>query len=376
MPTLPIEVNHTAVTVAARASSTSSAASGRTAGQNEQVAPPLPLHAEEKALASSCPTPRPPGARWASVGKGKRLYAVGRRESRTRECARSRSTTSSASAGAAARDADRPQPRRRGAARRAAVRHRRSARARSTAARSRWRATRSPRANGAPSRRSTSREAATPRSPTGGALVAFGGEELIPGGETIEEVELFDPAADDWSPLPEMVTPRHGLGGVAKGDRVFALEGGPQPGLDALARARVPRRALAVTPRRRRRAARAQRAGARDHDEGDRQHLPGGEALVEQRGSRRSPRPRARGSSAPRRCPAAAVAAPRARASRGSPSSAPRRRGRSPAARGSVSSPPPSTIPTGRTTSVATAIARARPVPPAKVRPTRAESRM
>jgi hypothetical protein len=28
-----------------------------------------------------------------------------------------------------------------------------------------------------------------------------------------------------------MVTPRHGLGGVADGNRVFALEGGPQPGL-------------------------------------------------------------------------------------------------------------------------------------------------
>jgi hypothetical protein len=28
-----------------------------------------------------------------------------------------------------------------------------------------------------------------------------------------------------------MITPRHGLGGVAKGGRMFALEGGPQPGL-------------------------------------------------------------------------------------------------------------------------------------------------
>ena len=28
-----------------------------------------------------------------------------------------------------------------------------------------------------------------------------------------------------------MITPRHGVGGVAKGDRIYALEGGPQPGL-------------------------------------------------------------------------------------------------------------------------------------------------
>ena len=28
-----------------------------------------------------------------------------------------------------------------------------------------------------------------------------------------------------------MVTPRHGLGGAARGGRVYALEGGPQPGL-------------------------------------------------------------------------------------------------------------------------------------------------
>jgi N-acetylneuraminic acid mutarotase len=65
-----------------------------------------------------------------------------------------------------------------------------------------------------------------------GGLVAFGGEELgIPGGQTIEQVEFFDPAAGEWTPLSDMVTPRHGLGGVAKGARVFALEGGPQPGL-------------------------------------------------------------------------------------------------------------------------------------------------
>lgn len=61
-----------------------------------------------------------------------------------------------------------------------------------------------------------------------GRIVAFGGEG---GGETIEQAELFDPDAGSWSPLPEMATPRHGLGGAAQASRLFALEGGPMSGL-------------------------------------------------------------------------------------------------------------------------------------------------
>ncbi len=64
----------------------------------------------------------------------------------------------------------------------------------------------------------------------GGRIVVFGGEELD-GGTTIEQVELFDPRNGGWTALPQMITPRHGVGGVAKGDRIYALEGGPQPGL-------------------------------------------------------------------------------------------------------------------------------------------------
>lgn len=64
-----------------------------------------------------------------------------------------------------------------------------------------------------------------------GRIVVFGGEELGAGGETIAEVELFDPRTGRWRRLPDMRTPRHGLGGVALGNRVFAVEGGPQPGL-------------------------------------------------------------------------------------------------------------------------------------------------
>jgi N-acetylneuraminic acid mutarotase len=64
-----------------------------------------------------------------------------------------------------------------------------------------------------------------------GRIVVFGGEELEPGGSTIGEVELFDPRRRRWSALPDMRTPRHGLGGVALGRRVYAIEGGPVPGL-------------------------------------------------------------------------------------------------------------------------------------------------
>jgi len=66
-----------------------------------------------------------------------------------------------------------------------------------------------------------------------GRIVVFGGEELGAGGRTIAAVELFDPRTRRWSRLPDMRTPRHGVGGVALGSRVFALKGGRVPGLSA-----------------------------------------------------------------------------------------------------------------------------------------------
>ena len=59
-----------------------------------------------------------------------------------------------------------------------------------------------------------------------GRIVIAGGEEAA---GTIREVELYDPRRRTWSRLPDMPTPRHGLGVVANGRDVYTIEGGPQP---------------------------------------------------------------------------------------------------------------------------------------------------
>jgi Kelch motif len=65
------------------------------------------------------------------------------------------------------------------------------------------------------------------------SIIVFGGEELDPGGTTIAEVERlrFGHPRPTWRLIEPMPAPRHGLGGAAKNGFVYALEGGPQPGL-------------------------------------------------------------------------------------------------------------------------------------------------
>jgi hypothetical protein len=63
-----------------------------------------------------------------------------------------------------------------------------------------------------------------------GRIVVFGGENLGPGGTTIAEVEIYDPRRRRWRSLPDLRTPRHGLGGASLGNRIYAIEGGPRPG--------------------------------------------------------------------------------------------------------------------------------------------------
>ena len=66
------------------------------------------------------------------------------------------------------------------------------------------------------------------------AAAAAGGRAVVVGGEeaagTIAEVEAFDPARRRWSALPDLPTPRHGLGAVAYRGAIYVLEGGPSPG--------------------------------------------------------------------------------------------------------------------------------------------------
>ncbi len=72
-----------------------------------------------------------------------------------------------------------------------------------------------------------------PRGGTGaavaaGSIVSVGGE--APSG-TIASVYAYDLARGRWRRLPDLPTPRHGLGVVGIGNRVYALAGGPIPGL-------------------------------------------------------------------------------------------------------------------------------------------------
>jgi N-acetylneuraminic acid mutarotase len=79
------------------------------------------------------------------------------------------------------------------------------------------------------------RLAAMPVARSGFQAVDAGGKIVVVGGEgpagTIGEVDELNPATGRWSRLADLPTARHGLGLVADGRFVFAIEGGPQPGL-------------------------------------------------------------------------------------------------------------------------------------------------
>ena len=61
-----------------------------------------------------------------------------------------------------------------------------------------------------------------------GLVIAPGGEEQA---GTFEEVEAYNTGTKEWVTLPDMPTPRHGLGVVAVGNKLYTLGGGPQPRL-------------------------------------------------------------------------------------------------------------------------------------------------
>ncbi|MFL5517580.1 MAG: Kelch repeat-containing protein [Gemmatimonadales bacterium] len=86
-----------------------------------------------------------------------------------------------------------------------------------------------------PGKSSWDRLAPMPVARSGFQAVDVGGKIVVVGGEgpagTIGEVDQLDPATGHWKRLPDLPVARHGLGLVADGPLVYAIEGGPQPGL-------------------------------------------------------------------------------------------------------------------------------------------------
>jgi N-acetylneuraminic acid mutarotase len=73
-----------------------------------------------------------------------------------------------------------------------------------------------------------SRRGGTAAAGLGRWLVSAGGETPT---VTIRTVYRYDVRRRRWSRLPNLPTPRHGLGVVALGNKVYVLAGGTTPGL-------------------------------------------------------------------------------------------------------------------------------------------------
>jgi hypothetical protein len=74
----------------------------------------------------------------------------------------------------------------------------------------------------------------------GDNIVVVGGED---GATTVPQVDRLNLRTGRWTPLADLPVARHGLGVVADGSLVFAIDGGPQPGLTTsrvVTRLRVP----------------------------------------------------------------------------------------------------------------------------------------
>ncbi len=88
---------------------------------------------------------------------------------------------------------------------------------------------------------SSGAEMITPRG--GAAAGVVDGQILVVGGEgnagassgVFEQVESYDPTADQWTSLAAMRTPRHGMGAAAVGDTLYVPGGATQQGFGAVA---------------------------------------------------------------------------------------------------------------------------------------------
>lgn len=80
----------------------------------------------------------------------------------------------------------------------------------------------------------------TPRGGAAGALL--GGKIYVFGGEgnsadprkIFHETEVYDPASDSWTALPDMSVPRHGFGAAVIGDRIYLPAGSISQGIDVV----------------------------------------------------------------------------------------------------------------------------------------------
>jgi N-acetylneuraminic acid mutarotase len=69
-----------------------------------------------------------------------------------------------------------------------------------------------------------------------GAIVVVGGEGNTDADSGVfPQAELYDPAADQWSELPDMTTPRHGMGAAAVGNALYVPGGATVQGFGAVA---------------------------------------------------------------------------------------------------------------------------------------------
>ena len=69
-----------------------------------------------------------------------------------------------------------------------------------------------------------------------GKIVVLGGEgnDDDPSG-VFAQVELYDPATDEWTALPDMAVPRHGMTAAVDGDGLAVPGGATREGFGAVA---------------------------------------------------------------------------------------------------------------------------------------------
>jgi len=60
-------------------------------------------------------------------------------------------------------------------------------------------------------------------------IIVFGGEIFVPEAGVFEEVWRYSLADDRWKAYPDMRTPRHGIGAVKIGNKIFVVGGATEP---------------------------------------------------------------------------------------------------------------------------------------------------